>query len=897
MRISRKIGLSFFVTFLLVIVLGIVSIYSMRHIYKGLSQVFAKDLPASRAVYEIAISSEGLLSELNNFLITGNENFQVGFNRSYKILQEDILALKKFISTEEETGMLDEIKSLVRDINATTEGIFTAKKKIKSISKDIRKIEVNYKKIIDELFRFEEEKMLGEKDLLLIQAQYIPASQLIMDIGSRFSRLFDGLLNYIISMKDPGQVSLMEDLLVLQKNIRDYKNYYGYSLSDKERSMAAQLIELSDEAKLALDSVVKLKKDITGYIDSIFAKEKIFTEIIDKLLALKKTGISSKLGIGAVLTEDIPAIHNISKIEKDLAESWRLSGRYILTGDENYKNKYYQLRQNIDKELKDYGRHARLKGTEKYLEDIVESDEHILETVNSNISAFDKKEADITELLSIKDELEKKIDELLEYNESTVRKSQDIQAVLKSSIPARWVLARIKDEFSSASRIVANYLNEQDSQYKDIYSEAYFNLKKRVNRYGNLVGPGKELAIIKQIEMDLDKFNTLLLAVIDAQDKIVMERGWTIVKLEEDLKGQLDKAVTKEISQIEENKKYLKNRIAVINTTIFVIIGVVALIAVFIIFYTTNSITNPIQKLYEGAEIIGKGNLDHRFEIKTGDEIQDLAEGFNKMAGELKGLYTNLENKVKERTAQLAEANSALGLKNKELDDFTYIVSHDLKEPLRGVKAFTKLLIEEYSGKLDDEGREHLKTISESSSCMTSLIEDLLNLSRIGRIRNIEPDVDLNEILSGVKKNLQYSLEEKKVDLKVAEDFPKVMCDRIRISEVFSNLVSNAIKYSKKDVRPVIELGYCDKGGLYEFYVKDNGIGIEKQYHDRVFQIFQRLHAKGEYEGTGAGLTIVKKIVENHGGKIWLDSEIGKGTTFYFTIPKNHSSADNSKGA
>ncbi|MBU1887877.1 MAG: HAMP domain-containing protein [Candidatus Omnitrophica bacterium] len=890
MRISRKIGLSFFITFLLVIVLGIVSIYSMRHIYKGLSQVFAKDLPASRAVYEIAISSEGLLSELNNFLITGNENFQVGFNRSYKILQEDILALKKFISTEEETGMLDEIKNLVRDINTTTEEIFAAKKKIKSISKDIRKIEVNYKKIIDELFRFEEEKMLGEKDLLLIQAQYIPASQLIMDIGSRFSRLFDGLLNYIISTKDLDQVSLTEDLLVLQKNIRDYKNYYGYSLSDKERSMAAQLIELSDEAKLALDSVVKLKKDITGYIDSIFAKEKIFTEIIDKLLALKKTGISSKLGIGAALTEDIPAIHNISKIEKDVAESWRLSGRYILTGDENYKNKYYQLRQNIDKELKDYGRHARLKGMEKYLEDIVESDEHILETVNSNISAFDKKEADITELVSIKDELEKKIDELLEYNKSTVIKSQDIHAVLKSSIPARWVLARMKDEFSSASRIVANYLNERDSQYKDIYSEVYFNLKKRVNRYGNLVGPGKELIIIKQIEMDLDKFNTLLLAVIDAQDKIVMERGWTIVKLEEDLKGQLDKAVTKEISQIEENKKYLKNRITVINTTIFVIIGVVALIAVFIIFYTTNSITNPIQKLYEGAEIIGKGNLDHRFEIKTGDEIQDLAEGFNKMAGELKGLYTNLENKVKERTAQLAEANNALGLKNKELDDFTYIVSHDLKEPLRGVKAFTRLLIEEYSGKLDDEGREYLKAISESSSRMTNLIEDLLNLSRIGRIRNIEPDVDLNEILSGVKKNLQYSLEEKKVDLKVAENFPKVMCDRIRISEVFSNLVSNAIKYSKKDVRPVIELGYCDKGGLYEFYVKDNGIGIEKQYHDRVFQIFQRLHAKGEYEGTGAGLTIVKKIVENHGGKIWLDSETGKGTTFYFTIPKDHSS-------
>ena len=139
-----------------------------------------------------------------------------------------------------------------------------------------------------------------------------------------------------------------------------------------------------------------------------------------------------------------------------------------------------------------------------------------------------------------------------------------------------------------------------------------------------------------------------------------------------------------------------------------------------------------------------------------------------------------------------------------------------------------------------------------------------------------------------MKKNLQYSLEEKGVDLKIKGDFPKVMCDRIRISEVFSNLISNAIKYCKKGVKPVIELGYSDKGSVYEFYVKDNGIGIDEQYHDKVFQIFQRLHAKGgEYEGTGAGLTIVKKIVENHNGRIWIESEgEGKGSIFYFTLPK-----------
>jgi len=402
----------------------------------------------------------------------------------------------------------------------------------------------------------------------------------------------------------------------------------------------------------------------------------------------------------------------------------------------------------------------------------------------------------------------------------------------------------------------------------------------------NLTVSDKDIESINKIESGLDRFNSSILNVLDSHDKIIKERGWDIIKLEDELKLNLQKEADNELRQIEKNKTDIRNRIAAINILVFLIMAAVAFIAGFVVFYTTKSITRPIQELHNGAELIGRGDLDYRLDIKTGDEIEELAEGFNRMAGELKGLYTNLENKVKERTAQLAEANEALAGKNKELDDFTYIVSHDLKEPLRGVKAFTKLLMEDYSGRLDDEGKKYLKTISDSSTRMGRLIEDLLNLSRIGRIRNIEPGVDFNELLSDVKKNLVYALEEKKVNLTIRPDFPKAACDRIRISEVFSNLVSNAIKYTKKDISPVIEIGWSDKKDLYEFYVKDNGIGIEKQYYDKIFQIFQRLHAKGEYEGTGAGLTIVKKIVENHGGKVRVESEVDVGSTFYFTLPK-----------
>jgi len=884
MRISRKIGLSFFVTFLLVIFLGGLSIYSLRHIYRGLGKVFASDLPASRYTYQIAISLEGVLSELNNFLITGNENFKASYKRSYKTMQGDISGLKRFISEEEEKRLFGQVENMAGDINVIAVDIFKKKTEIKDLFKDIREIETQYNKNMKGLFESEESKMLKEKDILLIQTQYISASTLILEAKTRFSSLLNELADYSAKGKgDPASIS--EDLLVMEKSLRDYKNYHGYSLSDKERSLATGLIDLAGEIKPVVDSIVDLKGEVNSSMVSLLAKEKDFKETLDKIIAIKKSGISSKLGVGAALTEDIPAIHNISKLEKDVAESLRLSGRYVLTGDEMYKNMYLQLRQNIDKELKDYERHARLRGATRFLGDITEADRNIMETVDSNIEKFDEKETSLSDLLSIKSDLEKKIDKLITQKDSVIKEAGEPRKVLKEIVPARWMLLRLKDEFSNSYSLVMNYLNEQEAQYKDRYSEVYFDIKKYLNRYRNI--SDKDAALIKEMELELDRFNTSALSVIDEHDSIMRERGWELVKLEGDLKDSLGRAVENEISQIERNKNDLRNRIAVINTLIFLIIAGVAVIAVFIILYATKSITNPIQKLYEGAGVIGKGNLDHRLDIKTGDEIEELATGFNRMAGELKELYTNLENKVKERTAQLAEANDLLALKNKELDDFTYIVSHDLKEPLRGVKAFTKLLIEEYSGKVDKEGKEYLKTISESSSRMTNLIEDLLNLSRIGRIRNIEPGIDLNTLLSDVKKNLAYCLEEKKVDLKVSKNFPKVTCDRIRISEIFSNLISNAIKYSKKDVKPVIEIGYFDRGDTYEFYVKDNGIGIEKQYHDKVFQIFQRLHAKGsEYEGTGAGLTIVKKIVENHGGKIWVESEAGKGSTFNFTLSK-----------
>jgi|GEM_PF-6250968 len=887
MRISKKIGLSFFITFFLVIILGAISIYTLRNIYHGLNIVFAKDLPTSNINYQIAFLIETLPSDLANFLITGNENFKIAYENSLKELKRDISNLERFTSKskEEEKAYLEQVQWLVEEVDGLGKEVFEKYIKKKNFLDNVRLIESDFMKKLDGLLDFEEKRIQTEKDFLLIQMQHLPASQLIMDVHLKFLKIFEEINRY---QDISGLEVVASKITDLEKALRNYKNYYGYAFSENEQNLTNELITLIGKIRDTVGLLIDTEKELVNNLTLFMSKEKELMSTLDEIINARKGVISSRLGVGMALTEDIPSIHAILDLEKDIIESWQINRGYLLNGNPDEKSAYYQLREKIERGLKDYARHARLRGTERFLDEIIENDKALSKAIDSNMEIFEKRQSAIAELISVRTRLETKLDNLLADKEMLVKETKDQDLVLNTLLPARWTLMRLKSEIFSASRSILYYLNDQNPRYKDLYTGMYFDMKKNLSRYKNFSFSDREKSIIDEVEIDLDRFNTLALSAVEACDRIIKGTGWELIKLEDALKESLDKAIDVETDRINKNRDDLMNRIRFINILIFLIIGIVAFLMVFVIFYTTGSITEPIHKLYTGAEIIGKGNLDYRLDIKTGDEIEELASGFNKMAGELKELYTNLENKVKERTLQLAQANEALGRINKELDDFTYIVSHDLKEPLRGIKAFTKLLMEEHADRLNEEAREYLKVISESSTRMTRLIEDLLNLSRIGRIKNIESGIDIDEVLSDVKKNLAYSLEEKGADLKLIGPFPKITCDRIRITEVFTNLISNAIKYSKKDVPPVVEVGCRDDGDFYEFYVKDNGIGIEEKYYDKVFQIFQRLHAKDEYEGTGAGLTIVKKIIESHNGKIWLESVPGEGTTFYFTLPKRY---------
>ncbi len=243
---------------------------------------------------------------------------------------------------------------------------------------------------------------------------------------------------------------------------------------------------------------------------------------------------------------------------------------------------------------------------------------------------------------------------------------------------------------------------------------------------------------------------------------------------------------------------------------------------------------------------------------------------------------------MKKLERELVEKTERLEASNKKLEEFSHVVSHDLKQPLRTIQAFSQFLVEDYQEALDEQGQEYLGRLKRSSERMKSLIDDLLKLSSIGTKREPLEKVDVGDLMSEVREDLGALLSD--VELVLPEEPPVVMANRTRLGELFGNLISNAVRYNDKDDMR-IELDWEDRGDEVVFSVGDNGMGIEERYRERIFELFERLSPEDNPESTGAGLAICKRIVEEFGGRIWLDSKLGEGSTFYFSVPKPTSAA------
>jgi PAS domain S-box-containing protein len=253
-------------------------------------------------------------------------------------------------------------------------------------------------------------------------------------------------------------------------------------------------------------------------------------------------------------------------------------------------------------------------------------------------------------------------------------------------------------------------------------------------------------------------------------------------------------------------------------------------------------------------------------------------------AGRIVGVESFLIDITERRRAE-----EKLRKMNEELTNFAHVVSHDLKTPIVHIKGFSSLLLERYKEDLDEQGQTCVERIQTSAHRMEVLVSDLLALSGVGRVVETLKDVPSHEILATVTSGLQDRLNENRIKLVVADSLPTICCDRERVCQAFENLIVNAIKFMGDNKNPTIEIGFKERAKraeFHQFYVKDNGIGIAPEDHRKIFERFRRLKEIEDKEGTGLGLAIVERIVNNHGGRVWVESEKGKGATFHFTLPK-----------
>jgi len=334
--------------------------------------------------------------------------------------------------------------------------------------------------------------------------------------------------------------------------------------------------------------------------------------------------------------------------------------------------------------------------------------------------------------------------------------------------------------------------------------------------------------------------------------------------------------------------------------TFYITLGVLALLLVTGVVTATyifsRKLTRPLNELVKGVTAISErdlGDLDYHINITSNDEIAFLTFSFNKMVyklGEAKkkllDYALNLEKKVEHKTGEVLEKAKELKTINKELEDFVYTISHDLKEPLFAIEGHTSILFKAYKDTFDDKGKFYVNRIKINIETMSRRIDEIIKVMKVGRITYELENNDSGAIVKDIVETLEDKIKNNKINVVIQDNLPTILCDEERMKDVLSNLLANAIKFMGNNNQGQIRIG-CDKNGdYYNFYVEDTGIGIQEEYQKQIFKIFRRL-GEVEVEGSGVGLAMVKKIVELHKGKIWVESPVkdGRGSRFCFTMP------------
>jgi signal transduction histidine kinase len=384
--------------------------------------------------------------------------------------------------------------------------------------------------------------------------------------------------------------------------------------------------------------------------------------------------------------------------------------------------------------------------------------------------------------------------------------------------------------------------------------------------------------ILKEIEETIVELETEITDLMESPPSASREMNEKIVAIVSRIKSaerlhQELSAVT--LAQLQDTVLKQKSILSSVSAQFLVLSGLVSLIVVAASLLVTRSIAVPLSNLTATAARIAAGHLELEAPVEREDEVGALAGAFNQMTTQLRDLIESLEQHVAERTAKLETANT-------ELSQYAYIVSHDLRAPLRAVRNYADFIREDLEGTLDGEQKTYLDGLGRAVHEAEELIEDLLKLSRLDR-HNVQMEtVDLGLFLRELIASLDLPAE---VETVMGDGWPTLEVEPTLLRQIFQNLIDNAIKFNDSP-RKRVELDWRPAEEGYELFVRDNGIGIKPRYQAQIFRMFERLHTWEEYEGTGIGLAIVKKAAGKLGSSVRLESQPGQGSTFFVTLPK-----------
>jgi signal transduction histidine kinase len=330
---------------------------------------------------------------------------------------------------------------------------------------------------------------------------------------------------------------------------------------------------------------------------------------------------------------------------------------------------------------------------------------------------------------------------------------------------------------------------------------------------------------------------------------------------------------------LKSDLKVMYDRFKLYGIIAILVIGISSFLAYLLSRILQKSISKPILSLAEIAKAISdKHDYSVRATKLGNDELGSLTDSFNHMLTQiqeqnktLSEFNQTLEQKVKERT--------------NELEAFSYSVSHDLRAPLRAINGYMNIFVEDYSNQFDEEGKRLTNHVLNNAKKMGQLIDDLLEFSRLGRKELSKSNISMKNIVTNIWEDLIRMEEGRTIEFTLKE-LPDAYADNVTIKNVWGNLISNALKYTSHREKAIIEIGFEEKEDSIVYYTKDNGVGFDMSYYNKLFGVFQRLHSQEEFEGTGVGLAIVERIISKHGGKIWAEAKLNEGATFYFSLPK-----------